>query len=168
MTKRTLEVDAEGMANVLVLGHPIPRALSVVAWGANDEPAVSWKSADAPTATSSSAMEDPALILRTPPSADVIQVDSLSKQGIQAFVSETLDALNATSQQVLATPLSAAERSSRIRALHSQAGARVAAFAAAILPASVFSAAVFSAAAFAAASLTGTAAFSTALRTAVA
>lgn len=71
-------------------------------------------------------------MLRSPPTADVIQVDNLTQQGIQAFVLETLDALKVTTEQVLATALSQSERASRIGALHSQAGARVAAFAAAL------------------------------------
>ena len=120
-TRRKLDVGSDGMADVLVLTDPIPRHVSLVSWGANDRPAVSWKNA-AP----------PAEVLRSPPSSDVVDISSLNMQRVQGFISETLDAWGATVSEVLATPLSAAERSSRVQALTVQAGTRIAAFSAAV------------------------------------
>ena len=129
MTKRALEIGPDGMANVLVLSNPIPRALSVVSWGANDEPAVSWKSAVSGEFKSA---DEAHVVLRSPPSADVIKVDEITQDSVTNFAAETLSALRATIEQVLSTPLNPSDRATRVQALHSQAGARMAAFAAAI------------------------------------
>lgn len=121
MTKRRLEVGPDGKANVMVLTDPIPRHLSIVGWGANDTPARSWKSATSPNE-----------VLRSPPSKDVIDVGNVSVQRVQHFIAETFDALHATVADVLRTPLSSAERGSRVQGLWADAGARIAAFATAV------------------------------------
>lgn len=123
MSRRRLDVGADGKANVMLLTDPIPRHLSIVSWGANDRPATSWKSADAPSQ-----------VLRSPPGMQAIDVGGLSLQRVQHFVTETLDAWGAVVQEVLATPLSAAERASRIQGHTAQAGARIAAFTTAVAP----------------------------------
>ena len=122
-SRRKLEVGADGMADVLILTDPIPRALSIVSWGANDRPAESWKSAAMPEH-----------VLRQPPSATQIDGGSVSLNVVETFIAETLDAWTATVTRVLAQPLTSAERSAQVRGLTSQAGARVAAFAAAVSP----------------------------------
>lgn len=125
MSRRVLNVGADGKADVMILTDPIPRHLSIVSWGANDRPATSWKSAGADPAVAS-------MVLRSPPGADVIDIGSISIQRIQAFVGETLDAWSAVISDVLSKQLSSEDRSAQVRAITSQAGARVAAFAAAV------------------------------------
>lgn len=44
MKIRALEVQPDGTAEVMLLTNPIPRAVSLVSWGANNTPAASWKS----------------------------------------------------------------------------------------------------------------------------
>lgn len=125
MSRRRLEVGADGMANVLLLRNPIPRHLSLVAWGANDVPAVSWKRAGM----------DASQVLREPPTAaDISMVDM---RGASSFISETLDAWRVTIADVLRTPLSPEERGARVRALTLQAGARISAYAHAATAASL-------------------------------
>lgn len=119
MSRRKLQVGPDGKADVMLLTDPVPRHLSIVNWGANDRPATSWKSADAP-------ME----VLRSPPS--MVDINGVSLASIQSFMVETLDAWEAVIAQVLSTPLSAAERGARVRGHTIQAGARAAALAAAI------------------------------------
>lgn len=115
-TRRKLLVGPDGKADVTLLTDPIPRHLSLVGWGANDEPAATWKSAEAPQK-----------VLRTFP-AEMVDLSLLSLDRVQMFVGQTLDALIATVGDVLGKPLRAEERSAQIRALFSQAGARLAAF----------------------------------------
>jgi hypothetical protein len=119
MSKRKLNVGPDGRADVILLTNPVPRHLSIVNWGANDRPAESWKSADAPRE-----------VLRSPPK--MVDINGVSLQSIQSFVVDTLDAWTAVVDQVLSTSLSAAERGARIRGHTVQAGARVAALATAI------------------------------------
>jgi hypothetical protein len=123
--KRKLEVGPDGMANVLVLTDPIPRHVSIVDWGANNAPTSSWKSADASVLALAS-------VLRSPPPAAVIDVSRVTLTVLDAFIAETLDAWSATVQSTLGTPLSTAERASRVRGLTAQAGARIAAAATAM------------------------------------
>ena len=124
-TRRRIEVGADGMADVLCLTDPIPRHLSIVSWGANDRPATSWKSANPDMA--------PQEVLRTFP-ADAVDVAKMNLQRVQGFIGETLDALVASYASVLKNPLRSADRGAQVRALTSQAGARIAAFATAVAP----------------------------------
>ena len=119
--RRKLQVGPDGMADVLVLTDPIPRHLSLVSWGANDSPAVSWKTAD-PVAS--------AALLRAPPSMIDMSAGDLS--ALQEFLSTTLDAWRVVIEDTLARPLSQADRAARVSAITAQAGARAAAVAAAI------------------------------------
>ncbi len=119
MSRRKLSVGPDGKADVMILTDPIPRHLSIVNWGANDRPASSWKSAEAPQE-----------LLRSPPT--MIDIGGISLERLQSFIGETLDAWQEVIADVLSTPLSAAERGSRIRGHTTQAGARIAALATAL------------------------------------
>lgn len=118
MKIRRLDVGADGMAEVLLLTQPIPRHVSLVDWGANDTPAVSWKAAD-PTAAH--------LVLRSPPSGKVASAVTVDGPTLREFVGETLDAWMSCMDSVLASPLQPGDRSAQIQALTIQAGARIAA-----------------------------------------
>ncbi len=115
---RKLDVGADGMTNVTLLTQPIPRHVSLVDWGANNAPAVSWKAAD-PTAAH--------LILRTPPSGKVADPTQVDGPTLRDFIGETVDAWMACLDSVFATPLQPGDRAAQIRALTVQAGARIAA-----------------------------------------
>jgi hypothetical protein len=115
---RRLEAGADGMAEVLLLTEPIPRHVSLVDWGANDAPAVSWKTAN-PTAAH--------LVLRSPPSGKVASALTVDGPTLREFVGETLDAWMACVDSVLASSLQAGDRAAQIQALTVQAGARIAA-----------------------------------------
>lgn len=118
--RRQLKVGADGMAEVTVLGDPVPRHLSIVSWGANDRPAQSWMSALPPEQQ-----------LREPPTVVEMDAAAIDLAGIKGFIDETMSAWRTTMVAVLDHPLSSEERGARVRALTSQAGARVAALAAA-------------------------------------
>lgn len=118
MKIRRLNVDEAGMAEVVLLTDPIPRHVSLVGWGANNAPAVSWKAAD-PTAAH--------LVLRSPPTgkaADPLKVDG---PAFRDFIVETLDAWSSCMDSILATPLQPGDRGAQMRAITVQAGARIAA-----------------------------------------
>jgi hypothetical protein len=117
--RRQLDVGADGMAEVVVLGDPIPRHLSIVSFGANGRPAQSWKSAVAP------------MDLRDPPSVSEMDAAALSLDGVKGFIDETLQAWAEATSSVLDRALTADERAARVRGLTAQAAARVAALAAA-------------------------------------
>jgi hypothetical protein len=117
------------MAAVMVLTDPIPRHVSIVGWGANDRPAVSWKSAISGDPEGASISEKDAL--RDPPTPGVV-ASVRSAVDVKAFVDETLNVWKAVVMSTLGVAITAAERSARIQGLTAQAGARVAAFAAAV------------------------------------
>lgn len=118
MRVRRLAVGPDGTAEVLLLTDPIPRHVSLVDWGANDQPAVSWKTAD-PTAAH--------LVLRSPPSGKVASATSVDGPVLREFIIETLDAWASCFDAVLASPLQSGDRAAQVQALTVQAGARIAA-----------------------------------------
>jgi hypothetical protein len=124
--RRKLDVGTDGMADVMLLTNPLPRHLSIVDWGANDRPAVSWMSADAAPPHPGST------VLRDPPKAEAVTRSSLSVDAVEDFVRETVTAWRAVVQDTLDRPLLAADRSARIRGATAQASARVAALAHAV------------------------------------
>jgi len=124
VSRRVLDVGADGKAAVMLLTDPIPRHLSIVSWGANDAPAASWKSADVQIIAHHT--------LRSPPSGDVVDTSLTNRVKIESFMNETMSAWIAALADVLSKPLESADRAAQIRGLTAQAGARIAAVAAAL------------------------------------
>lgn len=118
MKIRRLEVGQDGMADVRLMRDPIPRHMSIVDWGANNSPAVSWKAASSEVAR---------LTLRTPPAGKIVDVKLASSTTLRDFIGETLDAWMAVQDSILASRITAAERGAQVRAITVQAGARIAA-----------------------------------------
>lgn len=116
--RRALNISPDGTAEVLLLTDPIPRHLSLVDWGANDAPAVSWKTVD-PTAAH--------LILRSPPSGKVTSASTVDGPTLRDFISQTLDAWTSCFDAILSSALQPGDRAAQMQAVTVQAGARIAA-----------------------------------------
>jgi hypothetical protein len=117
--RNALPVAADGTTEVMLLTNPIPRHLSIVSWGANDRPAVSWRSASGPSESESRLREGPSIgLLKAAPTKDIVL----------GHVGETLDAWRTVIAEIIAEPITAGERASRVQAVSAQAGARIAVY----------------------------------------
>lgn len=116
--RKALEVGPDGTAPVTLLTNPLPRAMSIVDYGANDIVASSWLSA-------SGVSQDAVSSMREPPPMEV--VSSTSMKVIGDFVVAVVDAWKACVLGVMTTPLNPGERQAQILSFTAQAAARVAA-----------------------------------------
>lgn len=119
--RRILNADPDGMADVVVLGNPIPRHLSIVDFGANGRVASTWKS---------SSEQGPDLsMLRAPPSATLLEASRLDIKVLSDFSTEVMSAWRSIIVEILSMDISAEDRASRVRSVSTQASARIAALA---------------------------------------
>lgn len=126
-SRRRLDVGPDGRADVVVLGDPIPRHVSIVSYGANDRVAQSWMSAVPGSA-------DAIGRLRAPPTGPVVSQCKVSAESIAGYIDETLSAWRDVIVSIMDAALEPEARVAQIISATSQAAARVAALAHAVGP----------------------------------